>query len=182
MGLINWIRSKLGTQDVVFLRVPLEGIAGSLYVSPMPYGPYDKYNQLLKRYVQEKIEFAIPLVTDAEIARKAKRDVLDLYRKNGIEVIRFPIEDLTSPELQKVRELVKTVAPYLRAGAKVAVHCNAGVGRTAVIVACLVSKLLDLDGPEATRYITSLMHTQMTSSQKRVVEKFAQAHRDNVPV
>ncbi len=180
MGVIGWIRRKLGAQDVVFLRIPLEGIQGGLYVSPMPYGPYDKYNQLMRRYVQEKIEFAIPLVTDAEIAGKAKRDVLALYEKNAIEVIRFPVKDLTSPELEKVRELVRTVAPYLRAGARVAVHCNAGVGRTAVIVACLAAKLLDLEGPEATRHVTSRMHTQMTTSQKRVVEKFAH-DRDHLP-
>jgi protein-tyrosine phosphatase len=174
MGLISWLRQKLGTQDEVFLEIPFEGVSGSLYVSPMPYGPYDTANQVMRRYREAQVQFAVPLVTDDEIENKAKKDLLSLYRKHGIEVIRFPIRDLTSPELEKVIELVKTIAPYLQAGAAVAIHCNAGTGRTAVIVACLASELLDLPGPEATAYVTSRMQTQLTASQIRVVERFAE--------
>jgi hypothetical protein len=34
--------------------------------------------------------------------------------------------------------------------------------------------LLDLPGPEATAYVTSRMQTQLTASQIRVVERFAE--------
>jgi protein-tyrosine phosphatase len=173
MSLIGWIRERLGLEDEVFLRVPLAGIDGELYASPMPYGPYDKFNQLMRRYKTMGIEFAVSLVTDEEIARKAKRDVLGLYAQAGIESIRFPIRDLTSPPVDDVRELVNRIGPYLRAGAKMVIHCNAGTGRTAVVIACLCADLLDLDGQAAIDYVQSLMATQITESQKRVVHTFA---------
>lgn len=173
MGLIAWIRHRFGLEDEVFLRVPLAGIDGELYASPMPFGPYDKLNQLMGRYKAKNIEFVVSLVTDEEIARKAKRDVLGHYAKAGIESIRFPIRDLTSPPVDDVRELVKRIGPYLRAGAKIVIHCNAGTGRTAVVIACLCAELLDLGGQEAIDYVQGLMATQITESQKRVVHTFA---------
>jgi protein-tyrosine phosphatase len=177
MGLIQWLRDRLGAEEAVLLDVPIGDIKGGLYVSPMPFGPYDTRNQLMKRYQREHIEFAVPLVTDEEIRAKAKRDLMDLYRQAGIEVIRFPIADLTSPELEKVRELVRQIAPRIKAGAKVAVHCNAGVGRSAVITACLMCALLEIPGSQAIARIQELMTTQLTSSQKRVVEQY----QDNPP-
>lgn len=173
MGLIHWLRKKLGTETAVFVQIPLEGVDGHLYVSPMPFGPYDTTNELMRRYREEGVEFAVPLVTDEEIARKAKRDIFAAYDKAGIRVIRFPIRDLMSPSVDAVRELVKTIGPYLRAGAKVVVHCNAGVGRTGTIVACLVADALGMDGPKAVAYVQSQMATQITVSQKRVVERVA---------
>ncbi len=178
MRLVGWIRERLGLEDEVFLRVPLAGIDGELYASPMPFGPYDKLNQLMRRYKNMDIEFAVSLVTDEEIARKAKRDVLALYAKAGIESIRFPIRDLTSPPVEDVRELVNRIGPYLRAGAKIVIHCNAGTGRTAVVIACLCADLLNLDGQGAIDYVQSLMATQITESQKRVVRTFADGSAD----
>ena len=173
MGLLCWIRRKLGQEDEVFIEIPLAHTKGHLYASPMPFGPYDKYNQVLRRYREIGIEFAVSLVTDEEIRRKAKRDLLKAYERAGIESVRFPIRDLTSPELGAIRHLVRKIGPYLRAGAKVAVHCNAGTGRTGVVTACIVAALMDMDGPSAIRYVQDRMATQITSSQKRVVEQFA---------
>ncbi len=178
MGLLHWIRKRLGTEDEIFLRVPIESVPGRLFVSPMPHGPYDKYNQVLRRYRDEGVELAAALVTDDEIRRKCKRDLRELYRKAGIEMIHLPIRDLTSPELEGVLGLVRRVGPYLGAGAKVAVHCNAGTGRSAVVVACLGAALDGKAGPEAVAWVEGLMITQMTASQKRVVERFAKAWRD----
>lgn len=172
MVFFTWLRERLGLADAVFLRIPLEGVRGELYASPMPYGPYDKLNQLLRRYQAAGIQIAVPLVTDEEMKRKLKRDLLAAYARAGIEVIRLPITDLTSPALGDVRAFVDTVEPRLRDGGKIAVHCNAGTGRTAVVSACLASRLLQLDGRDATRYIESLMATQITASQKQVVERF----------
>ncbi len=173
MGWITWLRQRLGLADAVFLEIDLPEVSGRLYVSPMPFGPYDKLNQLLGRYREAGVEFVVPLVTDEEIDRKAKRDLLGEYKRAGIQAIRFPIRDLTSPSVEAVCKLVQTVAPYLRAGACVAVHCNAGVGRTAVIVACLVAEVLEMDGRDATEYVEARMATRLIASQKRVILKFS---------
>jgi protein-tyrosine phosphatase len=153
------------------VRIPLE-VKGSLYVSPMPYGPYDPGNALLKMYRQRKVSFAIMLVTDAELDKKAKRDLLAIYAKNNIQPIRFPIADYTSPELHAFSKVVDQVAGYLRAGAHMAVHCNAGVGRTGVMTSCIVRDVNQMPAKDAIDYVRKHMQTNMTDEQIRLIERF----------
>ena len=138
----------------------------------MPFGPYDSANALLKIYKQSQIKFVVMLVTDEELAKKAKRDVIASYKQNGIEPIRFPIADYTSPELHQFSKVVDKVAGYLRAGANVAVHCNAGVGRTGVMACCIVRDILKQSPEEAIAYVKQFMQTNMTDEQMRLTARF----------
>ena len=61
---------------------------------------------------------------------------------------------------------------YLRAGARVVVHCNAGVGRTGVMTCCIVRDIHDLATGEAIEYVRSHMQTNMTDEQKRLIDRF----------
>lgn len=153
------------------VRIPLE-VKGRLFVSPMPFGPYDPGNALLKIYKKQKIQFVVMLVTDVELARKAKKNVIKIYEENGIEPIRFPIADYTSPELHEFSKVVDQVVGYLKAGAHVAVHCNAGVGRTGVVAGSIVRDLLGLDAEDARNYIRQYMQTNMTDEQRRLMARF----------
>ena len=109
-----------GKKEETCVQIPLN-VKGRLFVSPMPFGPYDARNTLLKIYKKQRIRFAVMLVTDAELVRKAKKDIIKIYKENGIEPIRFPIADYTSPELYTFSKVVDQVVGYLKAGAHVAV-------------------------------------------------------------
>ena len=160
-----------GKREKTCVRIPLD-TRGKLYVSPMPFGPYDPGNALMKIYRQLHIKFVVMLVTDVELARKAKRDVIAIYRQNGIEPIRFPFADYTSPELHQISKVVDRAAGYLRAGANLAVHCNAGVGRTGVMTCCIVRDIMKLPAQEAIDYVRQHMQTKMTDEQMRMVGRF----------
>ena len=160
-----------GPREKTCVRIPLD-VQGKLYVSPMPYGPYDPGNALMKIYRKLTIQFVVMLVTDEELDKKAKRDVLAIYRKNRIEPIRFPFKDYTSPELYQFSKVVDKVAGYLRAGAHIAVHCNAGVGRTGVMTCCIVRDVMKSAAEESIAYVKQYMQTNMTDEQMRLVERF----------
>ena len=160
-----------GRKEDTCVRIPLD-VKGKLFCSPMPFGPYDPGNALLKMYKQRKISFAVMLVTDVELAKKAKRNVIEMYNKNGIEPIRFPIADYTSPELHAFSKVVDQVAGYLRAGANIAVHCNAGVGRTGVMTCCIIRDINKLPADDSIAYVKKYMQTKMTDEQIRLTTRF----------
>lgn len=162
---------QFGKKEKTCVRIPLD-VKGQLYASPMPFGPYDPGNALLKIYKQRHIAFAIMLVTDAELEKKAKRDLLAIYKQNNIQPIRFPIADYTSPELHTFSKTVDQVSGYLRAGAHMAVHCNAGVGRTGVMACCIVRDITGKTTGEAIEYVRQYMQTNMTDEQMRLVDRF----------
>jgi protein-tyrosine phosphatase len=160
-----------GQREQNFVQIPLD-VKGSLFVSPMPFGPYDKWNTLLKEYQKHHIEFAVVLVTDAELEKKARRDLLAVYRKNNIQVIRLPVADYTSPDMHQVTKTVDKVSGYLRAGARMTIHCNAGVGRTGVMACCIVRDIMKIPAEDTISYVRQYMHTNMTDEQMRLVKRF----------
>lgn len=159
-----------------FVRIPL-AISGRLYASPMPYGPYDPFNRLIKDYRTHRIDAVVPLVTDDEIAKKAARDILQLYAKEGFEVIRLVIPDLTSPRLEEISAAVEAIVDKLAGGGRVVVHCNAGLGRTGIVLACLVSRVEQVDGDAAIAHVRHFLNLNMTDEQMRLVHKWTAAKK-----
>lgn len=74
---------------------------------------------------------------DLDLADEAR-----LCAECGLDYIAFPIADRGVPERHEtVRELADALVAELRAGRGVVVHCRAGIGRSGLIAACVLSRL-----------------------------------------
>jgi protein-tyrosine phosphatase len=135
----------------------------------MPFGPYDRFNRVLGNYRRNRVKTVVVLVTHDEIEKKCRRDLFAVYAKYGITVLHTPVPDLTSPSHAMVSQLVDKMQARLEEGGRIAVHCNAGVGRTSVILACVVKRLRRLDGKEAARYVRGFLHVNLTDEQQRFI-------------
>lgn len=150
-----------------FVEIPI-GQKGRLYVSPMPFGRYDTFNEILDLYKRHRIHKVIVLVTDEEIEKKARKNPLTQYRRLGIETIRFPFKDFLSPVYARFAEVMPEILESLESE-RVCIHCNAGVGRTGLVTSCIIALLENMDGREAMTYVKSHMMTDLTEGQQRFV-------------
>jgi len=175
--MFEWLFNDSG----IFVRIPLD-CPGALYASPMPFGPYDRFNRVLKNYRRNRVKAVVVLVTDQEIAKKCRRDLLAVYEKYGITALHTPVPDLTSPSHSMVTQLIDRLQERLLRGERIAVHCNAGVGRTSVILACVVKRLRQIDGVAAAAYVRQFLHINMTSEQQRFVCKWNDDPEDTQPI
>lgn len=158
--------------DGVFRRIPLQS-SGRLYASPMPFGAYDRGNRVLGIYKRNRIDHVMMLVTEEELSIKARRDLKKQYTANGIPFSQFPFRDFQAPSLPAIERLVREARSRLTTQ-RVAVHCHAGVGRTAVAVSCIVMEQDGLDADAAITHVRQSMMVRMTEEQVRLVRRFGE--------
>ena len=160
----------------LFRRIPLS-VQGELYVSPMPYGAYDPGNQVFRIYRKHKIDHVFVLVTDKELARKSRRDILKKYDSAGIRYTRFVLKDWMAPSMETVHEMVTAAKEMLGGKLRIAVHCHAGVGRTAIAVCCIAMVIEGWTAEEAMANIRQFMEINITSEQSRFITRFQESIR-----
>jgi len=161
----------------LFREIPLS-VKGRLFVSPMPFGAYDPGNRLMKIYKRNNVDHAIVLVTDDELARKARRDILGMYISNNIEYSRFIIKDLTVPSLDIIHKMAEKAKDILETN-RVVVHCHAGVGRTAIAVCCITIYIEGLTADAAIKKIRDAIPVNITDEQRRFIFKYAESLLSN---
>ncbi|MBN2013152.1 dual specificity protein phosphatase family protein [candidate division KSB1 bacterium] len=164
---------RLLNRDVtgIFRRIPLN-VTGRLYVSPMPFGAYDPGNRLLGVYKKNNIDHVFVLVTDAELEKKAKRNLFKQYEKAGITFSRYVIRDFQAPSIDVIANLVDEAKQRL-ADQRVAVHCHAGVGRTAVAVCSIVVAIERMSVDDTIQFVKKNMLVNITTEQINLIRKFA---------
>jgi protein-tyrosine phosphatase len=168
--LINWLQ---GPQPTNFVEIPLP-TPGKLFVSPMPFGPYDPHHNVFKDLQTHKVTTVLSMVTDEEVAKKCKkRNLFHFYEQNGMNNLRIPFQDLSAPPLESVSETVPLLVKELKDGNNCSIHCNAGVGRTGILAACISSYVLHIDGDKAIAHIREQMMVNLTDEQKRIIYKWA---------
>ena len=117
----------------------------------------------------------VSLVEQHELRMLQIEPLVERATALGIEVIRFPIVDVSIPELDPALELAHDLIAGLRAGRCTVVHCRGGIGRAGTIAACtLVAGGASVDGAiVAVR--AARPGTIETDEQERFVSSFGEA-------
>lgn len=80
-------------------------------------------------------EHGISRVVDVRVEERDDERVL---RTHGIRLLHLPTEDTCAISLEKLRHGVRFVSEGLDAGERVLVHCQYGIGRSALLALCVL--------------------------------------------
>jgi len=87
----------------------------------------------------EGVDMVVGLLEPHELAELELNRLPATCAAAGIDFVPFPIADRGVPaSLPETDRLVCTIAADLAAGKAVAVHCRSGIGRSALIAACVL--------------------------------------------
>ncbi|MDF3127954.1 CinA family nicotinamide mononucleotide deamidase-related protein [Kiritimatiellaeota bacterium B1221] len=146
----------------------------------MPYGRYDS-DRVFRFYKQEELHRVVILLSDREIKKRCKKDLKKLYSKNKLEITQFPMVDFLQPGHGDMDQLIPVLAQKLRDGERMVVHCHAGVGRSSVVVACLVAVLEHTSIEDSIDRVKSSMETNITVEQKRFIAGWIERLHESEP-
>jgi atypical dual specificity phosphatase len=132
-----------------FTEIPF-GFPGKVFRSPMPFSPYDVSGNILRKYLENKINAVVILTEPHEYIFQVGRDLPAYYQNEGFEVIQLPIQDFGVPQGKKrLREVIKRVILLANQSKNIAIHCMGGLGRTGIFLACMAKQQFGFQGSES---------------------------------
>lgn len=112
------------------------------------------------------------LVEAHELVKWAIAGLPSAAAERGIELLHFPIPDVTVPSLHAARSVVREL--IARREAPILIHCIGGLGRTGVIAGCLL-RALGVSPDQALRRLVAARGKEcpQTAEQRSFVEGFS---------
>jgi protein-tyrosine phosphatase len=111
---------------------------GKLAILPRPRGG-DWLEDEVQGWRATGIDVIVSLLTSDEVADLDLGQEGGLCEAHGIDFRAFPIVDRSVPASRKATlDFVKKLAKLLAEGKSIAIHCRQGIGRSALIAACLL--------------------------------------------
>jgi protein-tyrosine phosphatase len=111
---------------------------GRLGILPRPRGG-DWLEGEVRAWRLAGIDAVVSTLTSDEIAELDLSEEAELCQANGVELIVFPVEDRGLPSSSAAAaELARRLEEKLAKGKTVTIHCRQGVGRSALIAACVL--------------------------------------------
>jgi protein-tyrosine phosphatase len=125
------------------------------------------------------LDIILSLLTGEEVTELDLDHEAELCRANGIQFVTFPVMDRGVPSSQRATlKLVRNLNKLLAEGKSLGIHCRQGIGRSAVIVACLLI-VSGIDAEAAFQHIGVARGCAVpeTAEQREWVMAFARAQQ-----
>ena len=114
---------------------------GRLGIAPRPRSG-ERLEEEIARWHQGRVTTVLSLLEPHEVHELGLEREAELCTQAGIDFLSFPILDRGVPDsLGKTHELVGLCRDRLMEGQGLLVHCRAGIGRSAIIAACILGAL-----------------------------------------
>ena len=111
---------------------------GKLAIVPRPRGG-DWLEDEVQAWRKAGLDAVVSLLTQEESADLDLARETELSHARGIQFIEFPIPDRSVPLSRRATlQLLRELRQLLAQGKNVGLHCRQGIGRSAVIAACLL--------------------------------------------
>jgi protein-tyrosine phosphatase len=152
---------------------------GHLAIMPAPR-PENPLDEALLAWKGDGVDIVVSLIQQAEMPGLVEAE-RDLCQEFDIDFIWFPIPDKTiPPSRDAVSTLAKRLANEISAGKSVAIHCRAGIGRSALLAACVLI-CMEIDGAVALDMIAEARGIEVpeTEAQRQWVLSFGQVPTSN---
>ncbi|HXG11595.1 MAG TPA: hypothetical protein VNK04_17705 [Gemmataceae bacterium] len=114
---------------------------GRLAIMPRPRAG-DWLPDEISSWRRSGLDVIVSLLEDPEVAELGLGQEEALCREAGLRLLRFPFPDRGVPASETaLTAVVVSLAEELRQGRGVGVHCRIGVGRSAMVSACVLAAL-----------------------------------------
>lgn len=161
--------------DIYWIDAP--GL-GRLAVAARPRGG-DWLEGEIAAWAADGVSAVVSLLEPHETRELTLEREHELLSSIGIDFVSFPIADRGLPHsLEAASALIETIRAWLRADHSALIHCRAGIGRSALIAACVLSS--QGVAPEAAfERIAAARGVRVpdTNEQKLWVDAFGAAYR-----
>ena len=177
--------------EVDFLDEGTSGLPGRLGMTILPGvkdpGRWhrDLATDLRRLKGHHRADVLVNLLEREEFERYGVPDLLERSRDAGLEVVHWPIKDVSTPRKAQSDEyaaLIEKMLSLLRGGKTVVVHCRGGLGRTGTVAASVLVAL-ERDPDQAIALVRAVRSRRAieTPAQEEYVRNFARSRRKGRP-